>query len=583
MKKDITLRQDKDFLSTIVKLPRLLMVIVTMLCMSVGEVVSPISVAVAAGQSTSKSSGKGTKKGTAGKGSSNKSNSKGSSAKSTAKSGRKSSKKGTNKSAGSKNVSSAELQRQQEAAQQEIAKTREEIRQNEASIKRNLSELSKIEEDISVSTREVGKLKSEVAALQKQIDTLTAQIHEQTAKLEKLRSEYLKAVKKMRGSRRRNSQLAFIFSADNLSQAERRMRYLKEFSDWRQNQTEEINKTVAKLKTQNEKLAQSKKDYDVMLGRQMKVQERLVSQQAIQNRIVADLRANGTALNNHLAKKQAEVNELRNRVAALIAEEQRRAAEEQRKREAAEAAKREAERKRVEEQRLAEERRAKEQAEAEKATASKGDASGQNKDKNVDKKQDKKQQNKPDKAVAKKDNKSQSKDYASARKRKPRNESSVSEKSTANNKDNSNKPSAAPASGGFAAMKGQLPRPVSGAFRITSQFGRHALPELPDVVYDNPGIDAEVSAGATATAVYAGKVSGVYMIPGFATVVIVNHGDYYTVYGNIDSSSVKVGDTVKQGDAVGKVASDPDNPGHSSIHFEVWKNRDKLNPAAWIR
>ncbi len=103
------------------------------------------------------------------------------------------------------------------------------------------------------------------------------------------------------------------------------------------------------------------------------------------------------------------------------------------------------------------------------------------------------------------------------------------------------------------------------------------------MVYDNPGIDAEVASGATAQAVYAGKVSGVYMIPGFATVIIVNHGEYYTVYGNIDTASIKVGDTVRQGDAVGRVASDPDNPGHSSIHFEVWKNRDKQNPAAWIR
>ena len=73
------------------------------------------------------------------------------------------------------------------------------------------------------------------------------------------------------------------------------------------------------------------------------------------------------------------------------------------------------------------------------------------------------------------------------------------------------------------------------------------------------------------------------MIPGFSTVVIVNHGNYYTVYGNIASASVKVGDVVKQGQAVGRVDTSEDNPSYGAIHFEVWKNREKLDPASWIR
>ena len=179
--------------------------------------------------------------------------------------------------------------------------------------------------------------------------------------------------------------------------------------------------------------------------------------------------------------------------------------------------------------------------------------------------------------TARKKKSDEKKDYAEARKRKPR-----GDKSSTASKANTAKSSASQA-GNFAAMRGSLPRPVSGAFRVTSQFGRHSLPELPDVMYDNPGIDAETSAGASAQAVYGGRVSGVYVIPGFSTVVIVNHGNYYTVYGNIASPSVKVGDVVKQGQAVGKLAPSEDDPSHSSIHFEVWKNRDKLNPLDWIR
>lgn len=109
------------------------------------------------------------------------------------------------------------------------------------------------------------------------------------------------------------------------------------------------------------------------------------------------------------------------------------------------------------------------------------------------------------------------------------------------------------------------------------------MPELPEIVYDNPGIDAEVSKGASVKAVSLGKVSGVYKVAGYGTVVILNHGDYYTVYGNLDSVNVSVGSQVGTGQIVGKAASDPDDPRNGSVHFEVWRGREKLNPESWLR
>ena len=73
------------------------------------------------------------------------------------------------------------------------------------------------------------------------------------------------------------------------------------------------------------------------------------------------------------------------------------------------------------------------------------------------------------------------------------------------------------------------------------------------------------------------------MLPGYATVIIVSHGNYYTVYGNIASPTVKAGDMIKQGPSLGQLAAAEDDPSHSSIHFEVWKHRDKLNPQEWIK
>lgn len=132
-------------------------------------------------------------------------------------------------------------------------------------------------------------------------------------------------------------------------------------------------------------------------------------------------------------------------------------------------------------------------------------------------------------------------------------------------------------------MRGRLPRPSSGGFRVVRKFGRQSLPDLPDVEVDNTGIDAEVGSGASALAVYGGRVSSIYRLAGYSNVVILNHGDYFTIYCNLGNVNVKKGDMVKAGQALGSVAPDEDDPSAHILHFELWKNRSKLNPLEWIQ
>lgn len=488
---------------------------------------------------------------------------------------------------------SADLKKQQQSVQAEVKKTQDELRQNEIEVKKNLNELTVLEDGIATSKKETDALSSEVTKLSGKISDLEKRIAIHNKELEHLRAEYLKAVKKMRISRKRNSGMSFLFSAKNIAQAERRMRYLKEFSDWKEKQTGKINAQLEVLKKENAELQRARKDKDVMLGREMKAQNKLNEQKRQQGVIVAELKANGDVLRAHLAKKQAEVNALKGQVAAVIAEEQRKAdADRKRKEDAARAQREAAERK------AAEEAAAKKRAQD--AAAKKAAEEAKAKD-NVAKKEavkDAAKKDAPKQTAQKKEEpkKDTSKDnskggYAEARKRQPRSDTKKETPKEAapkkeQPKEQPKKTVEVPKSqddGGFVSAKGSLPRPVDGAFRVTGKFGRHALPDLPDVTYDNPGIDVEVAKGATAKCVYEGTVSGVYVVPGFSTVVIVSHGDYYTVYGNISSASVKAGDKVKQGQSVGRLAEDADNPGHSSLHFEVWKGREKLNPQSWIR
>lgn len=503
-----------------------------------------------------------------------------------------------------KTETSADLKRQQEEAQREVKRTQAELQANERSVKVSLADLSRIESDISVSRKEMSTISSQVKTLDGQIGTLHGRIADGEAELSRLREEYIKAVKKMRVSKKKNSGLAFIFASASFNQAMRRMRYLRQFSEWKQNRTAEITGQIEQLESQRKSLSQARADRNVALQRQQQVQSRLESQKVKQDAIVSELKANGDALRSHLSKKQAEVNQLRNRVAELIALEERKAAEERERRAAEERRLAEERRKADEalraEQRAAEEAQRKAEAEAlaaekaaaelkaaaEKAKADKKAAADlkaaaakkeaeQKKALAAKAKAEKKAAEEKAKAEkklaeAKKENESRkqaesSKSYAEARKRTPR-----SENATAGAAD-------------FEKMRGRLPRPVAGNFRVTSRFGRQSLPDMPDVVYDNPGIDAEVSRGSSASAVFAGTVAGVYVVPGFNNVVILRHGNYYTVYGNITSPSVKSGDNVKQGQNLGRLGDDPDNGGHGLIHFEVWKNRTKLDPSSWIQ
>lgn len=489
-------------------------------------------------------------------------------------SSKKSSKKRTSsrsKKSSSKPETSADMRRRQADTQREIARTKEEIRKNEADVKRGLNELGKLRDDISAGKKLVDQATAQVNALDSRIDTLGNMIASNEAQLVKLRQDYLKAVKKIRGKRNSNSTLAFIFSSKNFAQAMRRIRYIRQFSAWRQKQSDRIAAKVTELKSQKQKLDEARQMKDVALSRQVKAQNDLQSRFQRQDALVVELKANGRALQSHLAKKQAEANDLKNRISALIAEEQRKAEAERKAREAEE-------RRRAEEAKKAEEARLEAQAKREAEAKAAAEKAGKSDKKKENKKnQDKKKEDKKRKEDKKKTDKKNS-GYAEARKRRPRSAASGNSAPAV-----SASAATSSAAGNFASMRGSLPRPVAGGFRVTSQFGRHALPELPDVMYDNPGIDAEVSLGASAQAVYGGKVSGVYVIPGYSTVVIVNHGSYYTVYGNISSPTVKVGDVVKQGQSLGRLAQAEEDSAHSSIHFEVWKNREKLNPLDWIR
>lgn len=132
----------------------------------------------------------------------------------------------------------------------------------------------------------------------------------------------------------------------------------------------------------------------------------------------------------------------------------------------------------------------------------------------------------------------------------------------------------------FAENRAKLPWPSERGV-ITSTFGEHPHPTLRDIKTVNNGVDISTEEGAQARAVFEGTVSAVIAIPGAHKAVIVRHGEYLTVYSNLENVEVKMGDKVAVKQALGTVVTDREE-NRTVLHFELWKGAEKQNPALWI-
>lgn len=132
----------------------------------------------------------------------------------------------------------------------------------------------------------------------------------------------------------------------------------------------------------------------------------------------------------------------------------------------------------------------------------------------------------------------------------------------------------------FSNNKGKLPWPSERGI-ISSTFGEHSHPVLKGIKTNNNGIDILTNDGAIARAVYSGVVTSVMSIPNYNNVVIIRHGEYLTVYSNLEDVFVRRGDEIKIKDSIGRVYTDPVQS-KTELHFELWKGKTRLNPQIWL-
>jgi len=132
----------------------------------------------------------------------------------------------------------------------------------------------------------------------------------------------------------------------------------------------------------------------------------------------------------------------------------------------------------------------------------------------------------------------------------------------------------------FKRNKGKLPWPVEKGI-ITVGFGSHEVAGLRGSSVQNNGVDITSSPGTEVRAVFEGEVTKVFAILGANYTVLIRHGEFLSVYQNLVNVRVKTGDKVLTKERLGEAYTD-ENENVASMHFEVWQERNILNPEEWI-
>ena len=322
------------------------------------------------------------------------------------------------------------------------------------------------------------------------------QINKLNRELAILKEDYATMIVKSYKSRSEQSRAMFILSSENFLQAYKRAQYMKQYTNFRKMQGEEIKSKTKQLIDYNEKLDVQKTAKQKLIAENEKERLSLLKAKQEQQKLVDSIKKDKKKIMAEIKKKQQETRAIDRQIDRLIREA---IAEANRKAAAANAKANPS------------------------ATVSKG--------------------------------------------------SSVSSKIilTAESKilaDN------------FRSNKGKLPWPVEKGF-VSLPYGDQPHPQFASLTIHNSGVEITTEQGATARAVFGGEVTSVIVLSPVNKAVMIQHGDYFTVYQNLSSVYVSKGDKVSIKQSIGKVRSNGET-GKTVLKFTISQNTTYNNPASWL-
>lgn len=503
-----------------------------------------------------------------------------------------------------------QLQKQNADLKKQIAAINANLAKTQQQSKLSVSYLNEVQKKIQLREKVYTNTQKEKRLIEDEIYLRQLEINRQNRELAVLRKNYAEVLVKAYKNKGVQNKVTFILSSKNLGEALRRVQYLKDYSDYQDKKAAEIS-NAAKLLQQNVALKKkSVADKETLLSNQQKDLLTIEAERKMKEGLLEEFKKNEAQLTAELKQKQTESKQLEGQIRSIIAEEIRlaKAREEQRKKEEAEkirlakiAAEREKarieaenkarlealalEKKKADDEarRLKEiaDRKAAEEAErarvAAAADAKKTDDARRAAD--AERAEARRAAAAKDAALAAANAKAAADKAATARAAEAtmakKNED---EKKAAESKVMTNYGVSSGVSNNFASNRGKMGMPAYGT--ITHRFGRQPHPVFKNIVEENNGIKIAVAKGTAAKCVAPGTVSRIVASADGSKTVIVKHGDYFTIYANLASTSVSANQQVSAGSTVGTVGADFD--GSYTLDFQIWNGSQPVDPLGWV-
>ena len=419
-----------------------------------------------------------------------------------------------------------ELEAKRKELHQQIAESETLLQSTKKDVKSQLDNLALLTGQIEERRKYINTIESDVHTLTGEITSLQKQLNRLQRDLKDKKQKYETSVQYMYRNKSVQEKLMFIFSAENLSQTYRRMRYVQEYANFQRLQGMEIERKQKQVTAKKREVEQTKNAKQNLLKQGGAEKAKLEIQEKERQALLTNLRKKQKGIQSEISKKKRSAQQLNAQIDRLIEIEiekaRKRAEEEARQKAAAEAAAKAA---------------AAKKTESEKTTTGSGTTTSKS----------------PEKA-------------GSTKKVAP------VEKFSLNNEDRQ-------LSGSFERNRGILPVPVTGPYVIVSHYGQYAVDGLRNVKLDNKGIDIKGKQGAQARAIFDGEVSAIFQYNGLNN-ILVRHGNYISVYCNLSSVSVSKGSKVNTRTVLGTIHTD--SSGNTVLHFQLRKETAKLNPELWL-
>lgn len=397
--------------------------------------------------------------------------------------------------------SKKELERKKAQLHKDIEYTNQLLKQTRKNKSTSLNQLVTLNKKINYRAELIQTINGELHTVEGEISIVSGTIDSLNRRLNYLKAQYAEMLVSAYKNQGSMSQLSYIFAAEDVQQAFKRIKYLQRLSAYRMRQRELIISTQETLTGKKRKLQEEREDKTELLVSKEKEKQELDKEKRQQVVMLNKLSSKEKKLRAELKKKQSQEQQLSARIEEIIRREIELA-----------------------------------RAQTRKQSGSSASASTS---KNIPAKTEK-----------------ASTPYVL-----------------------SNTPETIRLSNDFESNRGRLPWPVEKGI-ISGSFGKHTHPVYRDVTVNNNGVNITSSAGAKARAIFDGKVTRVLMVVD-KYAVLIQHGEYFTLYSNLESVSVKAGDRVSTKQVIGTVM-ESDNDGKSEVHLEIWKGSVKMNPEVWL-